>query len=325
MLADRLKPGDEIRVISPSRSMVIMKEAQVEIAINRLTGLGFQVTFGKNANAHDEFFSSSIEERIEDLHEAFLNPNVKGILAAMGGYNANQLLKYIDYDIIRNNPKVFCGYSDITVLNGAIYNKTGLITYSGPLFSSFGVKHGFEYTLDSFIQAVTNDAPYEIEPSSHWSDDAWYLDQEDRTFVEHEGYFVLQEGQAEGVLIGGNLCTLHLLQGTEYMPSLKNAILFIEDDDESHALTFERDLQSLLQLPDAQHIKGILIGKFQKDSHMTEAALRRIIASKKELAELPVIANVNFGHVQPMATIPFGAQASIKAFGKNPEIIVEQN
>lgn len=325
MLADRLKPGDEIRVISPSRSMVIMKEAQVEIAINRLTGLGFRVTFGKNANAHDEFFSSSIEERIEDLHEAFLDPNVKGILAAMGGYNANQLLKYIDYDIIRNNPKIFCGYSDITVLNGAIYNKTGLITYSGPLFSSFGVKHGFEYTLDSFIQAVTNDAPYEIEPSSHWSDDEWYREQEDRTFVEHEGYFVLQEGQAEGVLIGGNLSTLNLLQGTEYMPSLKNAILFIEDDDESHALTFERDLQSLLQLADAQHIKGVLIGKFQKDSHMTEDALRRIIASKKELASLPIIANVNFGHVQPMATIPFGAQASIKAFGQNQEIIVEQN
>ncbi|MBY0122723.1 S66 peptidase family protein [Bacillus sp. S/N-304-OC-R1] len=325
MLAGRLKLGDEIRVISPSRSMVIMKEAQVEIAVNRLIGLGFNVTFGKNANAHDEFFSSTIEERIEDLHEAFLDPNVKGILAAMGGYNANQLLKYIDYDIIRNNPKVFCGYSDITALNGAFYKKTGLITYSGPLFSSFGVKHGFEYTLDSFIQAVTNDAPYEVEPSDHWSDDAWYLDQEDRTFVEHEGYFVLQEGQAEGILIGGNLCTLNLLQGTEFMPSLQDAILFIEDDDESHALTFERDLQSLLHLPDAQYIKGVLIGKFQKDSHMTEDALRRIIASKKELAGLPIIANVNFGHVQPMATIPFGARATISAHGQRAEIFIEQD
>lgn len=325
MLADRLQPGDEIRVIAPSRSMAILKEEQINISIERLTQLGFVVSFGKNTSSHDEFFSTSIEERIEDLHEAFLDPNVKGILTAIGGYNANQLLKYINYDIIRNHPKVFCGYSDITALAGAIYTKTGLITYSGPHFSSFGVKYGFEYTLDSFIQAVTNDAPYEVDPSTHWSDDAWYLDQEDRTFVENEGYLVLQEGKAEGTLIGGNLCTLNLLQGTEFMPSLKDSILFIEDDEESHALSFERNLQSLLHLPDAKYIKGVLIGRFQKDSHLTEDAIRRIIASKRELAGLPIVANVNFGHVQPFATIPLGAHATISVNGQQIEITIDQN
>lgn len=327
MLAERLKPGDEIRVIAPSRSIAIVKEKQIELAIERLNKLGFTVTFGRNTSMseHDEFFSSSIDKRVEDLHEAFRDPNVKGILTVLGGYNANQLLQYIDYDLIKENPKIFCGYSDITALGVAIYKKTGLITYSGPHFSTFGVKYGLEYTLNSFIEAVTNDAPYEVEPSSFWSDDAWYLDQEDRTFVDQDKYLVLQEGEANGVLIGGNLCTLNLLQGTEYMPSLKNVILFIEDDDESHAFSFDRDLQSILHLRDAKEIKALLIGRFQKDSHVTETALRRIIETKKELKNIPIIANVNFGHVQPFATIPVGANATVKALGNQTEIIIEQN
>ncbi|OHX48325.1 S66 family peptidase [Cytobacillus oceanisediminis] len=324
MLAERLKPGDEIRVIAPARSMAIIKGEQLRIAQERLNQLGFTITYGKNAELHDEFFSTSIEERIEDLHDAFTDPNVKGILTVIGGYNANQLLNYIDFEIIKNNPKILCGFSDITALQGAIYKKTGLITYSGPHFSSFGVKHGFEYTLDSFINAVTNDAPYEILASSDWSDDPWYLDQEDRHFIKNNGYTVIQEGDAEGRLIGGNLCTLNLLQGTEFMPSLKDSILFIEDDEESHALTFDRDLQSLLHLPDAQGIKGILIGRFQKNSQVTEEALRKIIESKKELHGIPVIADVNFGHVQPYATIPIGGRAVIKAKGFESEIWIEQ-
>lgn len=324
MLAERLKPGDEIRVIAPARSMAIIKGEQLRIAQERLNQLGFTITYGKNAELHDEFFSTSIEERIEDLHDAFTDPNVKGILTVIGGYNANQLLNYIDFEIIKNNPKILCGFSDITALQGAIYKKTGLITYSGPHFSSFGVKHGFEYTLDSFINAVTNDAPYEILASSDWSDDPWYLDQDDRHFIKNNGYTVIQEGDAEGRLIGGNLCTLNLLQGTEFMPSLKDSILFIEDDEESHALTFDRDLQSLLHLPDAQGIKGILIGRFQKNSQVTEEALRKIIESKKELHGIPVIADVNFGHVQPYATIPIGGRAAIKAKGFESEIWIEQ-
>ncbi|MBY6051556.1 S66 peptidase family protein [Cytobacillus firmus] len=324
MLAERLKPGDEIRVIAPSRSMAIIKGEQLRIAQERLNRLGFTVTYGKNAEEHDEFFSTSIEERIEDLHDAFTDPNVKGILTVIGGYNANQLLNYIDFEIIKNNPKIFCGFSDITALQGAIYKKTGLITYSGPHFSSFGVKHGFEYTLESFINAVTNDAPYEIAASSHWSDDPWYLDQEDRHFIKNNGYTVIQEGIAEGRLIGGNLCTLNLLQGTEFMPSLKDSILFIEDDEESHSLTFDRDLQSLLHLPDARDIKGILIGRFQKNSQVTDEAMKEIIVSKKELRGIPVIANVNFGHVQPYATIPIGGKAVIKAQGSESEIWIEQ-
>lgn len=324
MLAQRLSPGDEIRVIAPSTSMMVLKEEQVEMALERLNQLGFRITFGKNTNKHDEFFSTSIEDRIDDLHSAFHDPNVKGILTVLGGYHSNQLLKYIDFDLIKANPKIFCGYSDITALNAAIFNKTGLITYSGPHFSSFGIKYGFDYTLQSFIEAVTNDAPYDVNPSLEWSDDSWYLDQENRTFIQQEGYMVIQEGVASGKLIGGNLCTLNLLQGTEFMPSLDDSILFIEDDNESHPQLFDRDLQSLLHLPDSKGIKGILIGRFQTASNVTESALRKIILNKQELKGIPIIANVNFGHVQPMATIPFGAKAAISAFKSKTQITIEQ-
>lgn len=324
MFAPKLQPGDEIRIIAPSTSMAMVKGKQSEIAVDRLTKLGFTVTFGKNVYVHDEFFSSSIEERIEDLHDAFRNPNVKGILTGLGGYNCNTLLKYIDYDLISENPKILCGHGDITALSLAIFQKTGLVTYSGPHFSSFGVTEGFDYTMQSFLDAVTNDSPYEITPSKFWCDDPWHLEQENRTYFEQSHYQVIQEGKAEGRFIGGNLATINLLQGTEFMPSLKDAILFIEDDLESHPHRFDRTLQSLLHLPEANQIKGILIGRFQRDSNMTEAALAQIIQSKQELNGIPVIANVNFGHVQPIATVPIGANVTIKAVGNKTEIVIDQ-
>lgn len=237
MLPERLKAGDEIRVLAPSRSLAIVKGEQRRIAEERLTELGFVVTYGRTAMEHDDFFSNSVEDRIADIHEAFADQNVKAIFTAIGGYNANQLLGYLDYELIKNNPKLLIGYSDITAITLAIYQKTGLITYSGPHFSSFGMKSGFEYTLNSFKQAAMTENEYLIEPSETWSDDSWYLDQENRTFHVNNGYGVLQEGRAEGTIIGGNLCTMNLLQGTEFMPSLDNSILFIEDDNEIHPFT----------------------------------------------------------------------------------------
>ena len=311
MIPSRLQAGDEIRVIAPSRSLAIVKGEQRRLAEERLTELGFKVTYGKTALFHDDFFSNSIEDRIEDLHDAFRDPNVKGIFTAIGGYNANQLLRYIDYDLIEKNPKVLMGYSDITAILLAIHKKTGLTTYSGPHFSTFGMKAGLAYTMEHFKKATIESDGFFLAPSETWSDDSWHLEQEDRTFHPNDGYMVIQEGDAAGTVIGGNLCTLNLLQGTEFMPSLKGRILFIEDDEESHPFSFDRDLQSLLHQPDAGGIKGIIIGRFQKESGMTDYALQEIIATKKELKGIPVIANANFGHVHPFVTVPNGSKASL--------------
>lgn len=313
MKPSQLKAGDELRVIAPSRSLAIVKGEQRRLAEERLTELGFHVSYGDTTLMHDDFFSNSIEDRIADLHAAFKDPNVKGILTAVGGYNANQLLRTIDYELIQANPKVICGYSDITAILLAIYKKTGLTTYIGPYFSSFGMKAGLEYTLDYFKKASMDQNDFELMPSDTWSEDPWHLEAEDRSFYTNHGYMIIQEGEAEGTIIGGNLSTITLLQGTEYMPSLDNSILFIEDDEEVHPFIFDRQLQSLLQQPDAAGIKGIIIGRFQKESGMTDYALHEIIASKQELRGIPVIANANFGHVSPVATIPIGIKASLIA------------
>ncbi len=181
--------------------------------------MGFKVSFGKHLEEIDDFSSSPINSRIEDLHNAFSDKNVKAILTVIGGHNSNQLLDYIDWELIRNNPKILCGFSDITALNNSILAKTGLVTYSGSHYSTFSQKLHFDYTLDYFKKCLMTNDQFEIKPSSEWSDDQWYIDQEKRNLIKNDGYLVINDGEAEGTIIGGNLCTFNLLQGTKYLPN----------------------------------------------------------------------------------------------------------
>jgi len=309
---DKLKTGDGIRVIAPSRSLAIISRESREIADKRFGDMGLKLSFGKHVEEMDDFVSSSIESRIEDLHDAFSDKNIKAIITVIGGFNCNQLFRYIDWDLIKENPKIFCGFSDITALNNAIFSKTGLVTYSGPHYSTFGQKLYFDYTLDYFRKCLMADTPFEIKPSESWSDDAWYKDQDGRILIPSNGWLVINGGEAKGTILGANLCTFNLLQGTEYMPSLKDSVLFVEDDSESKPHTFDRDLQSLIHLPDFSGVKGIVIGRFQKDSEMTDSLLTQIIKTKKELENIPVIANADFGHSDPKITFPVGGNCKLE-------------
>jgi muramoyltetrapeptide carboxypeptidase LdcA involved in peptidoglycan recycling len=325
LIPKKIQVGDHIRVVSPSKSFSILSEETVDIALQRLRNLGFTVTISQHASVMDDFGSSSIEERIEELHDAFADKSVDIILTTIGGHNCNQLLKYIDYNLIKQNPKVLVGYSDITALANAIYAKTGLITYSGPHFSTFGMKKGLDYTLDYFRKCFMMEDSIIVEPSTSWSDDAWYRDQENRTFHENKGWIVIQEGEAEGISIGGNLCTLNLLQGTEYMPSLEDSILFLEDDYLSFPANFDRNLQSLLHQPGFEGVKGILIGRFQRKSGVTDKLLQKIIASKKELRGLPILANVDFGHTSSMFTFPIGGRVKMRAMNNGSSLVIQEH
>lgn len=309
---EKLKKGDEVKIIAPSRSLGIIGKDSREIADKRFAELGLKLSFGKHVAETDDFNSSSIASRVEDFHEAFSDKNIKAIITVIGGFNANQLLRYIDWDIIRNNPKIFCGYSDITVLNNAIYAKTGLVNYNGPHYSSFGQKLHFDYTLEYFRKTLLSDEPYEVIPSRMWSDDMWYMNQDKRELVENPGFFVINRGEANGTIVGGNINTLNLLQGTEYFPSLKDSVLFIEDDEGTAPHIFDRDLQSLIHTPDFEGVRGIVIGRFQKNSKISNELLVKIIKTKKELDGLPVIANVDFGHTDPKLTIPVGGEVILK-------------
>jgi muramoyltetrapeptide carboxypeptidase LdcA involved in peptidoglycan recycling len=322
----KLKKGDEIRVIVSSSSFGSLSEETIRIANERLAELGFKVTFGKHIKETDEFSSSSIESRIEDLHDAFLDKNVKGVFTVLGGFNANQLLQDIDWEIIRNNPKVFCGFSDVTILNSSIYQKTGLVNYYGPHYSTFGQKLYFDYTLDYFKKCILSDEQFSLNPSGGWSDDAWYINQEERNIIKNKGYLIINNGEAEGTILGGNLCTFNLLRGTEYFPTfLNNTILFLEDTELSDPKTFDRDLQSLIHQPNFEAVKGIVIGRFQKGSNMSDEILIRIIKNKKELDRMPIIANVDFGHTDPKITFPIGGEAKIMANKEKVEISIVEH
>jgi muramoyltetrapeptide carboxypeptidase LdcA involved in peptidoglycan recycling len=313
MIPPKLQEGDEIRVISPARNLAIISKEIREIALKRLTEMGFKVTFSEHIEEEDEFSSSSIKSRLEDIHKAFSDKKVKAILTVIGGFNSNQLLSYLDYGLIKKNPKILCGYSDITALQNAIFKKTGLVTYSGPHFSTFGMLEGLDYTIEYFKKCLMEKGFFEVLPSKEWSDDSWYKNQENRKFIKNKGYLIINRGKAEGTIIGANLCTFNLLQGTEFMPSLKNFILFIEDDHESKPHHFDRDLQSLIHLPGFSEVKGIVIGRFQKESGMAEDLLKKIIKTKKELNGIPVLANVDFGHTTPQITFPIGGKAELVA------------
>lgn len=327
MVPNKLKAGDEVRVIAPSRSMVILGEDCKKIATERLESLGLKVTFGKHVmEADSDYMCASIESRVEDLNEAFRDKNVKAILTVIGGFNSNQILDYIDYDAIKENPKIFCGFSDISALSNAIHAKTGLVTYSGPHYSSFGMLKGFDYEMEFFKKMFFQDDEFEITSSNEWSDDAWFIDQENRTFFPNEGMFVINEGDAEGDIVGGNLCTVNLLQGTEYMPDISNKVLFLEDDDMAgkiYLMEFDRNLQSLMHMPEFKTVKGIVLGRSQVATAMTKEKWIKLIKNKKELASIPVVAGADFGHSTPIFTFPVGGRAKVSAHGNDIKITIK--
>ena len=172
----KLRPGSSVRVIAPSRSLAII---------------------GPEVRAE------------ADMHAAFAYPGVDGILTVIGGFNANRLLTGIDYSLVAAHPKVLCGFSDITVLSSALYARAGLVGYSGPHYSSFGMKHHFGYTEAGFRACVMEDGPITLTPSPQWSDDAWFLDQAERHLEQPTGWWVLQEGETDGIIVGGNRLRAH--------------------------------------------------------------------------------------------------------------------
>lgn len=320
----KISRGDLIEVITPS-GVLNLKSSVFKIAENNFNeSFGIRIKYSKNSGKSNSYGTSSLKHRLDDLHNAFMNKKVKAIICLTGGYNANDLLKYIDWKIIKNNPKPIIGSSDITVLINSIYCKTGLITYFGPNYFKFGMKIGLNYTLEYFKKCLILNNDYMLTPSKEWSNDKWYRDQENRIFYKNKGGLIVHEGRAKGVVIGGNLCSLNLLQGTEFMPSLKNSILLIEDDGlagEDCFGEFNRNLQSLLHLPDARFIKGIIVGRFQANSKMDIKKIKYIINSKNELKYTPVIANIDFGHTDPMLTLPVGG--TIEMIIKKGEPIIK--
>lgn len=320
VIPSKLRKGDEIRIIAPAKSFKpSFTEEKMATAMKRFEEMGLKVSFGKHVYERNEFESTTIEHRLEDLHDAFSDNNVKGILTVLGGTHSNQLLKYIDYDLIGNNPKILCGLSDITSLANAIHTKTGLVTYSGPHFTLFGVNKAIDYTVDYFKQCFFTNESIDVRSSEYFCNGRW-----DSEEIPNDGMWVVNRGEAQGKVLGGNMITFNLLQGSEYFPDISDSIIFIEDNAKESIRAFENHLQSLIHQPNFSKVIGLVIGRFQEGTGMTKELLTKIVQSKKELANLPVIANVDFGHTTPMITFPIGGECKITA-KDNPQIEITKH
>lgn len=311
-----LQPGDEIRIVAPSSAWNTDRAKQYERAKKNLEKLGFSVTYGNYLEPVTHLDAVDVKLRAKDIHDAYRDNSVKAIMALNGGWLANSLLPSLDWDVIKANPKPFIGYSDITVLLNAIYAKTGNIGYLGPNLGTFGIKHEAEYTAENLRSVLCGkEKTVSLVPSKKWGEG------KKRKQYITQPWEVIQPGSAEGTVIGGNIATLYLLQGTDYYPMFKeDTVLALEDDDEAGEYTtreFDRRLESILQQPNARKcIKAIVIGRFQSASKVDMEDVRQIIRSRS-LKSIPVVANVDFGHTQPLLTLPIGGRMSVSANAKN--------
>ena len=217
---------------------------------------------------------------------------------------------------------MLCGFSDITALANAIYSRTGLTTYSGPHYSSFGMARHFDYTEAGFRACLFDSKPFEVHPAPGWSDDEWWLDQDNRRVETSTQWWVINPGQAEGTVLGGNQCTFNLLHGTKFMPDLDGSVLLLEDDEAVRPWDFDRDLVSIIQQPGFDAVRALVIGRFQRATEMTRPLLEQIVGTKPELARLPVMANVDFGHTTPIITFPIGGTVEVVADPRHPKLTI---
>lgn len=311
-----LLENDEIRIIAPSASWTSGNTREYKRAEERLKALGYRVSYGKNIKKISQFGTATAQDRADDFNDAYKDPKVKLVMALRGGWSSNDILTLIDWELVASNPKPLIGFSDITALLNAIYAKTGQSGLLGPNFSTIGAMPEWRYTLDSFSQAMQGNSTL-LKKSMSWSDYS-------PTGYTTKPWKTIYPGEASAVVIGGNLGTFYLLQGTEYQPRFDEPFIFLlEDDDEAGIYAgreVSRRLESLLQLPNFRdNLKGLVIGRFQPGSKVTEKDVVNIVKSKK-LEGIPVISNVDFGHTLPMATLPIGRNLSILANTRTAQI-----
>lgn len=326
----RLKPGDTIGIFSPSWGGAGAFPHRVEQGRRHLEKLGFQVEYAPHALNQMGYVSDTPENRAQDIHNLFTNPRIKALISTIGGDHSCHLLPLLDFDLIARNPKIFMGFSDISVLNVAIWKKTGLTTFNGPaLLTDFAeYPHMLNYAEEYFLKAVTTAEPVGIiEPSSGWTEE--FLDwgekkdlERARKHVKSRGWTWLKDGCAEGRLIGGCIESLQHLRGTEYWPDWEGAIFFFETSEERPPPEkIDGILMDYENMGVLEKLSGMIVGRPMRYSDEEKQQLREVILQRTQGYSFPIITDMDFGHTSPQFTIPIGCMARIDAQSKRFEII----
>jgi len=293
-----LQAGDKISLISPGFQVTAER---LRMSLTRLDAMGFQSVVPKTLCNEDGYFAGHLEEKVNELHEAFVDPDVKAIMAVRGGYGSARLLPHLDYDLIRDNPKIIIGYSDITALLLGIHAQTGLVTFHGP---SSGVPFT-AFTRASFSQTLCEAETCIYENPTDVKND----------LVPQYPTVTLQPGQAVGRLIGGNLSVICSLVGTAYLPDdWDDVILFIEDlNEEAHRV--DRMLGQLQLAGILERLQGIVIGSFKncRASAYRSYTVEQIITRFVEPLGIPAYTGAMIGHQDDIFTVPIGARVVLDA------------
>lgn len=288
--ASRLKSGDKVGVITPGSAL---KPEDFDRALENIRLLGLDPVPSTFANQRYGFLGGTDYQRLSDLHEVFKNDEIKGVVCARGGYGSARIISNIDYSIIRRNPKVIIGFSDITALLNAVYQKTGLICFHGPV----GASEFTEFTKSEFQKIIMNG---------------------DKLSLNADGY-AIKEGKANGKLVGGNLSLITAMAGTRNEINFNGKIAFIEEVGES-PYRIDRMLTQLIESGGLNNAKGIAFGSFAgcdvdpKDpEYEIKFKLNQVLANRCSRLSIPVYYGFDFGHVADNATIPVGLNVEFDA------------
>ena len=282
-----LKKGNTIGILATAGA--VESKENVLRAKQFFEERGYRVVLSENVFDKCRYLAGDDEKKVEELHKFFLNPEINAIICMRGGYGAIRLIEKINYDIIRKNPKIFCGYSDISALSAMIYKRAGLITYSGPLAQSdFGLENPSSFTIKAFFDAVTSDNPLVITPSNG----VCYLD-----------------GDAEGILWGGNLATIVSLCGVDFLPAEK-FIFFTEELNES-VYRIDKMMTQLMNIKQFRdNVQAIVLGDFLDiDNKNWLDDLFYEIADK---LQVPVLGGFKITHEKDKVTLPYGAISKLQ-------------
>jgi muramoyltetrapeptide carboxypeptidase len=287
----RLRPGDGVGLVSPGG--IITDADELQDAKDTLTGLGLHVHLGKHALDQWGYFAGRDEDRVADLHAMFADPDIKMILCTRGGSGASRLLPLMDYSMIRANPKIFMGYSDVTAILLAVATRTGLVTFHGPVgistWNAFSVRYVQEILMDG--QAMTLRNPPD-EPVN-----------------------TITPGRSQGRLMGGNLSVLAGIMGSEYVPSWEKIIFFFEEVEEE-IYRIDRMLMELKLTGLLDRAAGVIVGQCQGCKPSDEEhqfTLQEVLAHYLQPLGVPAWTEASFGHVKNKFTLPVGLPVEIDA------------
>lgn len=302
IIANKIKPGDTIGVVAPSNPIIGDNIEELKKAKEILEKDGFKVVFSKNIFSNTNRYTATAKEKAEDINEMFKNKEVKMIWCAKGGNNSNSVFEYLDYEAIKENPKIICGYSDITSLTNIIHEKTGLVTFSGTNFKTIAT----DETDYSYKEAIKRFVKGSLEIGK-----------------EKTGYKTIKEGTAEGELVGGNLFLTRGMVCGKYSISFKNKILFLEElGIETEPAVINNFLYYMKQNGVFDEIKGLWLGNYEHESKITiEEIVQEVLGDEYNF---PIIKSNNFGHCETKTVIPIGTKARIDTNEKEKIKLLEK-